>query len=113
MARRFQPQLVMVSAGYDAHWADQISSMEMDVDGYAQIATVLKELAGELCGGRLLFSLEGGYNLEALSYSIKATLDVLLGGQRTDEPLGPASARRKPSSIDPIVDAIKKFHGLS
>jgi acetoin utilization deacetylase AcuC-like enzyme len=75
--------------------------------------TILSQLAQELCGGRLLFTLEGGYHLEALAYSIKATLEVLLGRPRTDEPLGKASGHRNPASIDSIVDAIKKVHGLS
>lgn len=113
VARRFQPQLVMVSAGYDTHWADQISLMEVDVDGFAEMVTILRQLADELCHGRLLFTLEGGYDLDALSYSIKATLDVLLGNPRTEEPLGKASGQRKPPSIEPIVEAIKKIHGLS
>ncbi len=113
VARRFQPQLIVVSAGYDAHWADQISSLEVDVDGYAQMVTVLSKLAEELCGKRLLLALEGGYHLEALSYSIKATFDVLLDGPRPADPLGPASDLRKPPSIDPILDAIKRVHALS
>ncbi len=113
VARRFQPELIMVSAGYDSHWADPIALMEVDVDGFAEMVTILSQLAQELCGGRLLFTLEGGYHVEALAYSIKATLEVLLGRPRTEEPLGKASGRRNPASVDSIVDAIKKVHGLS
>jgi acetoin utilization deacetylase AcuC-like enzyme len=113
VARRFQPELIMVSAGYDSHWADPIALMEVDADGFAEMVTILSQLAQELCDGRLLFTLEGGYHLEALAYSIKATLEILLGRPRTEEPLGKASGRRNPASIDSIVDAIKRVHGLS
>ncbi|MFA4836226.1 MAG: histone deacetylase, partial [Dehalococcoidia bacterium] len=76
-ARRFKPQLILVSAGYDAHWGDHLAMMQLSVKGFAGIVTVIKDLASELCEGRLLFTLEGGYNLEALSYGVKATFDVL------------------------------------
>jgi acetoin utilization deacetylase AcuC-like enzyme len=112
VARRYQPQLILVSAGYDPHWADQIAMMEVSVDGFAQMVSILKQLAQELCGGKLILALEGGYHLQALSYSIKATLEVLLGIPRTEEPLGKAPGARRAPSIEPIVEAVKKVHGL-
>lgn len=87
-AKQFKPQLILVSAGYDAHWADQLSAMQMTVHGYAQLAGLLKEAADELCQGRLVFALEGGYNLQALSHSIRATFEVLLGLPVSPDPLG-------------------------
>jgi acetoin utilization deacetylase AcuC-like enzyme len=112
VARRYQPQLIMVSAGYDCHWADTISLMQLSVAGFAEIVGILKQLAQELCGGRILFTLEGGYDLEALPYSIKATLEVLLGAGLSEEPLGKAPEGRKPPPIDSIVAAVKKVHGI-
>ncbi|GAI91936.1 unnamed protein product, partial [marine sediment metagenome] len=79
IVRRFNPQLIMVSAGYDAHWTDELSMMQITSTGFAQITRIIKEMAGEMCGGRLVLSLEGGYNLTALSSSVRATLDVLVG----------------------------------
>jgi acetoin utilization deacetylase AcuC-like enzyme len=87
-AKQFRPELILVSAGYDAHWADQLSAMQMTVEGYAQIARMLKETADELCQGRLVFALEGGYNLQALSHCVRATFEVLLGLPVTPDPLG-------------------------
>src|SRR5439155_1514166 len=63
LLRRFQPQVVLVSAGFDAHFADPLAQMLLSTRAYYRIATVLRELADELCGGRLLFALEGGYDL--------------------------------------------------
>jgi acetoin utilization deacetylase AcuC-like enzyme len=112
VARRFQPQLILVSAGYDNHWADQLSAMQLTVDGFAEIVAIVKRLADELCQGRLLFSLEGGYNLEALSQSVKATFEVLLGIPRGADPLGKPRGGTTPPTIDPILQKVKATHGL-
>lgn len=112
VAMRFRPNLILVSAGYDSHWADQISLMQLSVAGLAQMVGIIKGLADELCRGRLLFALEGGYNLEALASSIRATLDVLLGNSETVDPLGrPPGARASPP-IDALLQAIKEIHRL-
>lgn len=76
-ARRFRPDVIIVSAGYDAHPADLL--MNVDEEGYAAMTAVLCDLADELCGGRIAFVLEGGYR-EALSVCVRAVLDVLAGG---------------------------------
>jgi acetoin utilization deacetylase AcuC-like enzyme len=113
VAKRFQPQLMLVSAGYDPHWADQLSLMELTVAGFAGIVSIIKELADELCQGKLLLSLEGGYHLEALSHSIKATLEILSGKSPSPDPLGkPQGALAKPD-IDQILQEVKARHNLA
>jgi acetoin utilization deacetylase AcuC-like enzyme len=87
-AQKFQPDLILVSAGYDGHWADPLAGMQLTVKGYARLATIIKELARELCNGKVLFALEGGYDLRAVSYSVRATIEVLLGLPVSDDPLG-------------------------
>lgn len=112
VARRFRPQLILVSAGYDPHWADQISLMQLSVTGFAEMVRVLKRLADELCDGRLVFTLEGGYHLEALASSIRATLDVLLGSSEIVDPLGEPPGVRRAPYIDTLLRAIKETHKL-
>ena len=112
VARRFQPQLILVSAGFDAHWADQLAMMRVTITGFAQMAMILRELAAELCRGRLIFTLEGGYNLRVVSSSIKAVFDVLLGNSEIDDPLGKASMTRKPEGFDEHIGAIKEIHHI-
>jgi acetoin utilization deacetylase AcuC-like enzyme len=112
VARRFQPQLILVSAGFDAHWADQLAMMRVSVKGFARMVMVLKELAAELCQGRLIFTLEGGYNLQVVASSIKAVFDVLRGNLEIDDPLGEASIARKPEGFDEHIEKIKKIHHL-
>ena len=112
LARRFQPELMLVSAGYDTHWADPLSSMQLTVDGFANIAGILRELADELCQGRLLLTLEGGYNLQALSQGIRATLEVLLGAAVTPDPLGKPREGMRPVNIDSLFAQIASRHSL-
>lgn len=112
VARRFQPQLILVSAGFDAHWADQLAMMKVTITGFAQMAMILKELAAELCQGRLVFTLEGGYNLRVVASSIKAVFDMLLGNSEIDDPLGKASMARKPEGFDEHIQGIKKINHI-
>jgi acetoin utilization deacetylase AcuC-like enzyme len=109
VARVFQPQFILVSAGFDAHWADQLAMMRVSIEGFAQMVTILKELAAELCRGRLVFALEGGYNLQVVASSVKATLDVLLGNSEIDDPMGAAEVR-EPERFEEHIEAIKRLH---
>jgi acetoin utilization deacetylase AcuC-like enzyme len=112
VARRFQPQLILVSAGFDAHWADHMAMMRVSIKAFAQMVMILKNLAAELCQGRLVFTLEGGYNLRVVASSIKAIFDVLLGNSEIDDPLGKASMARKPEGFDEHIEAIKRIHHI-
>jgi acetoin utilization deacetylase AcuC-like enzyme len=72
-----RPDLIVVSAGYDAHAADPLAELRLTTDTYAQVAARLAAIAGELCGGRTVWVLEGGYDLDALAASVGATLQSL------------------------------------
>jgi acetoin utilization deacetylase AcuC-like enzyme len=88
VARAFRPELVIVSAGYDAHARDPLAGMRVSERGFAAMATVLTQLAEETCGGKLALMLEGGYDLPALTASVRATLEVMTG-RREEFPGGP------------------------
>jgi acetoin utilization deacetylase AcuC-like enzyme len=77
--RKFRPQLILVSAGYDAHARDPLGGMNLSAYGFAALAGSTLEWAQELCEGRVVFILEGGYDLQGLSDSVAATLGVLQG----------------------------------
>jgi histone deacetylase 6 len=79
-ARSFAPDLVLVSAGFDAAAGDPLGAMGVTPAGYARMTARLRELAG----GRLVLALEGGYDLRAISESAAACLRVLLGEERGD-----------------------------
>jgi acetoin utilization deacetylase AcuC-like enzyme len=79
LAREFRPDLVLVSAGFDAHREDLLGSMRLSDEGYASLARLLSDACSELCAGRIAFVLEGGYNVEAQARSVTAVVDAMLG----------------------------------
>ena len=110
LAERYRPQLILVSAGYDAHWADPLAGMLLSITGYAHLARTLKTMADQLCQGRLVFTLEGGYQLEVLSYAVLNTFHVLLGDKDIEDPLGPGP--RPEQDVSDLIDQLKGLHGL-
>ncbi|MHC4561941.1 MAG: histone deacetylase family protein [Planctomycetota bacterium] len=76
-AREFRPDLVLVSAGFDAHVDDPLGGMAVTAEGYAEMTGLLVGLADECCGGRMVSVLEGGYGLAGLAESAEAHLRAL------------------------------------
>jgi acetoin utilization deacetylase AcuC-like enzyme len=74
----YKPQFLLVSAGFDAAMEDPLAGMNVTTDGFAWMSRRLVEAASELCGGRLVSVLEGGYDLDALSRGVVAHVKVLL-----------------------------------
>ena len=77
-ADAFKPEFVIISAGFDAHRDDPLASMGLTEAGYADLTAIVAGIAVRHCGGRLLSSLEGGYNLKALSMSVERHIQVLM-----------------------------------
>ncbi len=111
--RGYKPELILVSAGYDLHWADELALMQVTLTGFVQMAEIIKGLADELCQGRLVFTLEGGYNLAALSSSVGATFEVLLGNDDIKDTLGKPPYPVGAPNIAPIIRSIKEIHQLT
>jgi acetoin utilization deacetylase AcuC-like enzyme len=76
--RRFAPEFVLVSAGFDAHQADPLAQLRFHDEDYAWATTELKRVAEESCSGRLVSTLEGGYDLTALASSAAAHVQALM-----------------------------------
>ncbi|HSF33040.1 MAG TPA: histone deacetylase [Candidatus Tectomicrobia bacterium] len=76
-AQAFEPHLLLVSAGFDAHRDDPMAGMNVTEDGYAQMTAIVRDIAERYCEGRLVSLLEGGYNLEALARSVERHLHTL------------------------------------
>lgn len=110
LAERFAPDLILVSAGYDGHWDDPLAGMALSVTGYAQIARSLVSMAETFCNGRIIFSLEGGYNVDALGYGVLNAFYALMGDDTVVDPLGPPPRPERP--IDALLDRLKHLHQL-
>lgn len=109
-ARRFSPQMVFVSVGFDAHWADPLANMRLSLNGYAHLTRELIQLATELCGGRIVFVLEGGYNLQVLASGWANVAYALLNTDIIIDTFGAATGAEP--EITQIVEQIKQLHKL-
>jgi acetoin utilization deacetylase AcuC-like enzyme len=108
--RRFRPELLLVSAGYDSHWKDPLGPMALSTAGFSHLTATLLALADELCDGRVALILEGGYSLEALGACTVASLRLLLRRDPGPDLLGsPRSAGTDPS---PQIEMIRQRHPL-
>jgi len=79
VARLYQPQLILVSCGFDIYDGDPLGAMKVTPAGFAYMTRVVRELAEEFCGGNLLITLEGGYNLTGMRDGAMAVLAELCG----------------------------------
>lgn len=105
--RRFAPELILVSAGYDAHWADPLATLWLSLQCYHAITASLLAISREVCPGRLVFTLEGGYDLGVLSFGVEATFCALLGLPFQD-PLGYAPMPGTP--VDSMIRRLADWH---
>jgi acetoin utilization deacetylase AcuC-like enzyme len=78
-AEWFEPDLILVSAGFDPHRLDLC--LNATHEGFSTLTGIVQELADRLCDGRLVFVLEGGYNLQPLARGVHTVLEVLAGGE--------------------------------
>lgn len=105
LALEYEPQLILISAGFDPHRRDPLGGMAVSEAGFAAMARSLCAVAERVCDGRVVAVLEGGYDLRATRDSAEAVLDVLCG--RVVPPPPPAA----PSHAGPLIEAVKRQHG--
>jgi acetoin utilization deacetylase AcuC-like enzyme len=105
LALEYEPQAILVSAGFDPHRRDPLGGMAVTEHGFAGMAAELARVAERVCDGRLVAVLEGGYDLRGTRDSVEAVLDVLCGRARAPAPELP------PSNAGPILEAVKRQHG--
>jgi acetoin utilization deacetylase AcuC-like enzyme len=110
-ARLFRPELILVSAGYDAHWLDPLANMRLSVTGYTNLLQSLMALADELCDGRLVVALEGGYHIGALSHSVLSAIRLLSHShQGPSDPFGMAPGGER--DISPLLEKLRNIHHI-
>ena len=79
--REFAPELILVSAGFDAHRDDPLAQLNWDTEDFQWLGRELCAVAREICHGRLVSVLEGGYDLRALAASAKVFVNELIEAQ--------------------------------
>ncbi|ONK77429.1 uncharacterized protein A4U43_C02F6440 [Asparagus officinalis] len=113
-AQRFKPDIILVSAGYDAHVLDPLAGLQFTTSTYYMLSSNIKQLANELCGGRCVFFLEGGYNLQSLSNSVADTFRAFLGEASLAPKFdNPAFLYEEPlSKVNQAIQKAKSIHSL-
>jgi acetoin utilization deacetylase AcuC-like enzyme len=104
----FRPDMIVVSAGFDAHALDPLGHMNVSTAGFAELARQLREVADAYCGGRMLLALEGGYDEDALGASVCAVLEVLAQDSPRERSHGEPSAH-----AEQLVQLFREAHGRS
>ncbi|KAH0784131.1 hypothetical protein KY290_003729 [Solanum tuberosum] len=113
-AQRFKPDIILVSAGYDAHLLDPLASLQFTTGTYYMLASSIKQLAKDLCGGRCVFFLEGGYNLSSLSNSVAESFRAFLGDRSLASELDdPSYLHEEPlKKVKQIIEKVKHIHSF-
>ena len=105
------PQLLVVSAGFDAHWDDPLAHMNLSLMGYANLTRELIKMAAKHCNGKIVFVMEGGYNLQVLAHGVRNIAHALLGDDDVSDPPGPSPHQREPATAN-LISEIKRIHQL-
>lgn len=114
VAETLRPDMILVSCGLDAHRDDPLGGMAVSGAGYRAMAATLRELANTLCGGRLIYVLEGGYSAQGLCEGTAAVLDAELQRDAAPFPTSPPAPRGSRSPESPlwrVLDALRQAHG--
>jgi len=104
IALEYEPELVLVSAGFDPFVKDPLGGMKVTGEGFGALAGIVQDIARQACDGKVLITLEGGYNPEGLRNGVRAVLQTLLG----QPALVPKNA---PSAdADEVIERIVSVH---
>ncbi len=107
---RFAPDLILISAGFNSHWRDPLGQLQLTCSGYHKLAATVAHLADEVCGGRVVAVLEGGYDPEALAGSARAVAHALAGLPAPPDPLGKGGFLEP--EIEPLIQRLRQLHGV-
>lgn len=110
---RFDPQLILVSAGFDAHWKDPIGDMYLSTAGFARLTQIIIEQANFLCNGRLVMVQEGGYDLDAMANGVATCINLLLGDDAAVDNLGPPPTKDYRLNTDVLIAELRRIHRLT
>lgn len=112
-ADRFNPQLILVSAGFDAHWNDPLGSLRLSTAGFARLTEIIINMAKVLCNGRVVMVQEGGYSLDAMAGCVASCINFLLGDDTAVDSLGPAPDTSFRLNTDVLIAELRRIHHLT
>jgi acetoin utilization deacetylase AcuC-like enzyme len=112
----FRPEMMLISCGFDAHVSDPLAAMTVSAEGYRSMTAIVRELADDLCGGRLAFVLEGGYAAEGLTEGVGSVLDQIMGDDPTASPhtgseTASGGAPERKNVLESVMERVRSVHG--
>jgi acetoin utilization deacetylase AcuC-like enzyme len=120
IADRFRPQLILVSAGFDAHWKETVADTELarpgmliSTAGFAKLNQMILDIANAQCDGRVIMVQEGGYDIDALSSCVATCVNLLLGGDEAVDNEGPAPKLSHRINTDALIAELRRIHQLT
>ncbi|MBA7653893.1 Histone deacetylase-like amidohydrolase [subsurface metagenome] len=111
IASDFKPEFILVSAGFDIYKADPLGGMQISEDGFGALTAELMSVAHKFSKDRILFTLEGGYDLQGLSEGVKQVL-LYLGGEGKKPEIGEDISPITEKELAPVFDTQKQFWKL-
>ncbi len=112
IALEFRPDFVLVSAGFDAHVTDPLASMAVTSLGFGLFTDVIKEIATKSCGGRIVMTLEGGYNLDAIAESVLSVFNSLLSNTGEQKSDAISASRQVTKRVEEIKGVQREYWSL-
>lgn len=114
VGQEYKPELILISCGFDIYNGDPLGAMEVTADGFAYLTRCMVQLAEEVCGGKLLVTLEGGYDLNGQRDGAMAVLSELLGksldtGYATNLDETVATRLGEEKSVHPAIDQARSL----
>jgi acetoin utilization deacetylase AcuC-like enzyme len=108
LGEQFKPKMIFVSAGFDSHWDDPLAELGLSSAGYYRYSQRLVELAGQYCGGKIVFVLEGGYNPRNVASGVEAILSALTGMEFNAQDPSPYPE----PGVDERLKEVRKWNGF-
>ncbi len=109
VALEFDPELILVSAGFDIHEDDPLGGMRVTSQGFGRLTRTVMDIADACCRGRVVMTLEGGYDLKGLGSSVKAVIREMAGV--SDPVPEPLLTRSESEAVERIVATTVRVHG--
>ncbi len=107
-ALKFKPELILVSAGFDIYMDDPLGGMRVTPEGFAGLTRSMMDISSQCCDGKLVLTLEGGYNLQGLRDSVKTVLKEMAGLSTVDKTSILAGADQK--LLDRVIKKVAQIH---
>lgn len=108
--QNFRPDMILVSAGFDAHWSDPITALGLSTNGFFTLSKKLVELANEYCGGKIVFVLEGGYDPLNVVHGAEAVFDALTNSQSAND-AHDLNPNKEPDCESRLAE-VRQWHGF-